>query len=192
MVKLVFKMPKLVFKTPTFLARTWLSHKKNLLKAIIKALSGGIRFGHVVGYSSPWIGCREGAGANLRIPRFLFVFGDAGHAECVDAGGVTVAVAVVPVLGPVPSRPHVDGTKTTASLERDIRLFSYHVFAKINNDWFASRTTVVSHQSESVSSKWELPVLAPSSLELWRKERAKRQLSFWLIAKVFTCSSDLQ
>ena len=62
------------------------------------------------------------------------MFRDAGHAECVDAGGVTVAVAVVPVLGPVPSRPHVDGTKTTASLERDIRLFSYHVFAKINND----------------------------------------------------------
>ena len=62
------------------------------------------------------------------------MFRDAGHAECVDAGGVTVAVAVVPVLGPVPGRPHVDGTKTTASLERDIRLFSYHVFAKINND----------------------------------------------------------
>ena len=48
------------------------------------------------------------------------MFRDAGHAECVDAGGVTVAVAVVPVLGPVPSRPHVDGTKTTASLDRDI------------------------------------------------------------------------
>ena len=32
---------------------------------------------------------------------------------------------------------------------------------------------------ESFSSKWELPCLPPSSLELWRKERAKRQLSFW-------------
>ena len=38
---------------------------------------------------------------------------------------------------------------------------------------------MVSYQSESVSSKWELPFLPPSSLELWRKERAKRQLSFW-------------
>ena len=40
-------------------------------------------------------------------------------------------------------------------------------------------TTVMSYQNESVSSKWELPFLPPSSLELWRKERAKRQLSFW-------------
>ena len=39
--------------------------------------------------------------------------------------------------------------------------------------------TVVSYQNESFSSKWELPCLSPSSLELWRKERARRQLSFW-------------
>ena len=30
-----------------------------------------------------------------------------------------------------------------------------------------------------VLSKWELPPLPPSFLELWRKERASRQLSFW-------------
>ena len=29
------------------------------------------------------------------------------------------------------------------------------------------------------SSKWELPCLPPSSLELWRREKASRQLSFW-------------
>ena len=39
--------------------------------------------------------------------------------------------------------------------------------------------TVVSYQNESFSSKWELPCLPPSSLELWRRERASRQLSFW-------------
>ena len=31
----------------------------------------------------------------------------------------------------------------------------------------------------SVLSKWELPCLPPSSLELWRRERASKQLSFW-------------
>ena len=36
--------------------------------------------------------------------------------------------------------------------------------------------TVVSYQNESFSSKWELPFLPPSSLELWRKERARRPL----------------
>ena len=54
--------------------------------------------------------------------------------------------------------------------------------------WFLVRTifrilvkwsTVVSYQNESFSSKWELPCLPPSFLELWRKERARRQLSFW-------------
>ena len=35
------------------------------------------------------------------------------------------------------------------------------------------------HQNESFSLKWELPCLPPSSLELWRRERASRQLSFW-------------
>ena len=35
-------------------------------------------------------------------------------------------------------------------------------------------TNVVSYQSESFSSKWELPFLPPSSLKLWRKERAKQ------------------
>ena len=39
--------------------------------------------------------------------------------------------------------------------------------------------TVVSYQNESFSSKWELPCLPPSSLELWRRERASRKLSFW-------------
>ena len=39
--------------------------------------------------------------------------------------------------------------------------------------------TVVSYQNDSFSSKVELPCLPPSSLELWRKERAKKQLSFW-------------
>ena len=39
--------------------------------------------------------------------------------------------------------------------------------------------TVVSYQNESFSSKWELPCLSPFSLELWRRERASRQLSFW-------------
>ena len=34
--------------------------------------------------------------------------------------------------------------------------------------------TVVSYQNESFSSKWELPFLPPSSLELWRKERARK------------------
>ena len=33
---------------------------------------------------------------------------------------------------------------------------------------------VVSYQSERFSSKWELPFLHPSSLELWRKERARK------------------
>ena len=33
--------------------------------------------------------------------------------------------------------------------------------------------------NESFPSKWELPCLPPSSLELWRKERARGQLSFW-------------
>ena len=33
---------------------------------------------------------------------------------------------------------------------------------------------MVSYQSESFSSKWELLSLPPSSLELWRKERAKK------------------
>ena len=41
------------------------------------------------------------------------------------------------------------------------------------------RHTVVSYQNESFSSKWELPCLPPSSLELWRRERESRQLSFW-------------
>ena len=49
-------------------------------------------------------------------------------------------------------------------------------------------TTVVSYQNESFSSKWEQPLLLPSSLELWRKERAekaaliliKKTLSIWL------------
>ena len=39
--------------------------------------------------------------------------------------------------------------------------------------------TIVSYQNESFSSKWDLPCLPPSSLELWRRERASRQLSFW-------------
>ena len=39
--------------------------------------------------------------------------------------------------------------------------------------------TVVTYQNESFSSKWELPCLPPFSLELWRKDRARRQLSFW-------------
>ena len=43
----------------------------------------------------------------------------------------------------------------------------------------SAKCTVVSYQNESFSSKWELPCLPPSSLELWRKERASRQLSFW-------------
>ena len=34
--------------------------------------------------------------------------------------------------------------------------------------------TVVSYQSERFSSKWELPFLPPSSLELWREERARK------------------
>ena len=34
--------------------------------------------------------------------------------------------------------------------------------------------TVVSCQIVSVSSKWELPLLPPSSLKLWRKNRAKK------------------
>ena len=38
--------------------------------------------------------------------------------------------------------------------------------------------TVVSYQNESFPSKWELPCLPPSSLELWKRERASRQLSF--------------
>ena len=42
------------------------------------------------------------------------------------------------------------------------------------------RATVLSYQNESFSSKWELPRLPPSSLELWRRERASMQLSFWL------------
>ena len=33
---------------------------------------------------------------------------------------------------------------------------------------------MVSYQSERFSSKWELPFLPPSSLELWRKERARK------------------
>ena len=37
---------------------------------------------------------------------------------------------------------------------------------------FSLLDTVVSYQNESFSSKWELPLLPPSSLELWRKERA--------------------
>ena len=36
----------------------------------------------------------------------------------------------------------------------------------------------MSYQNEIFSSKWELPSLPPSSLELWRKERARRHLSF--------------
>ena len=39
--------------------------------------------------------------------------------------------------------------------------------------------TVVSYQIESFSSKWVLPCLPPSSLELWWRERASRQISFW-------------
>ena len=42
-----------------------------------------------------------------------------------------------------------------------------------------AKNTVMSYQNKSVSSKWELPSLPQSSLELWRKERARRQLSFW-------------
>ena len=41
------------------------------------------------------------------------------------------------------------------------------------------RNTVVSYQNECFSSKSELPCLPPSSLELWRRERASKQLSFW-------------
>ena len=40
-------------------------------------------------------------------------------------------------------------------------------------------STVVSYQNESFSSKWEQPCLPPSSLQLWRSERASRHLSFW-------------
>ena len=36
------------------------------------------------------------------------------------------------------------------------------------------KDTVVSYQSERFSSKWELPFLPPSSLEWWRKERARK------------------
>ena len=32
----------------------------------------------------------------------------------------------------------------------------------------------MSYQSERFSSKWELPFLPPSSLEVWRKERARK------------------
>ena len=39
--------------------------------------------------------------------------------------------------------------------------------------------TVVFYQIESVRSKWELPMLPPSSLEVWRKKRAKLQLLSW-------------
>ena len=39
--------------------------------------------------------------------------------------------------------------------------------------------TVVSYQNESFPSKWELPCLPPSSIELWRRERESMQLSLW-------------
>ena len=51
------------------------------------------------------------------------------------------------------------------------------LFSTDENVWSWSR--LVSYQSEIVSSKWELPFLPPSSLELLRKERAWRHLSFW-------------
>ena len=44
---------------------------------------------------------------------------------------------------------------------------------------FPLKLTVVSYQNGNFSSKLELPCLPPSSLELWRRERASRQLSFW-------------
>ena len=44
---------------------------------------------------------------------------------------------------------------------------------------FFKSITVVSYQNESFASKWELPCLPPSSLELCRREIASRQLSFW-------------
>ena len=40
--------------------------------------------------------------------------------------------------------------------------------------WKPKSSTAVSYQNESFSSKWELSVLPPSSLELWRKERARK------------------
>ena len=49
-----------------------------------------------------------------------------------------------------------------------------HEIQAVFLQWF-KRTTVVSYQSEiQFSLKWELPLLPPSSLELWRKERARR------------------
>ena len=45
--------------------------------------------------------------------------------------------------------------------------------------WGAEALHVVSYQNESFSSKQELPCLPPSSLDLWRRKRASRQLSFW-------------
>ena len=53
-------------------------------------------------------------------------------------------------------------------------------------------TKVVSYQSEIFSSKWELPFLPPSSLELWKKERAKRHFDRtlrYLLLKMFKCKS---
>ena len=43
----------------------------------------------------------------------------------------------------------------------------------------------MSYQNESFSSKWELPCLPPSSLKLWRRERASKQLSFWRETLIF-------
>jgi len=44
------------------------------------------------------------------------VFSQAGHGQGVNARSISVAVAVVPVLGPVASSPHVNGTQSSSTL----------------------------------------------------------------------------
>ena len=50
---------------------------------------------------------------------------------------------------------------------------------KSNSGHFHAERHAERYQNESFSSKWELLCLPPSSIELWRRERASRQLSFW-------------
>ena len=60
--------------------------------------------------------------------------------------------------------------RTTSELRYGWTYFSDY----FQTEHFTRKVTVVSYQNESFSSKWELPFLPPSSLELWRKERARK------------------
>ena len=64
------------------------------------------------------VGGGQGGGAGLAVPGHVTVLGGAADGQGVDAVGVAVAVAAVPLPSAVTRRPHEDGAQPAATLHR--------------------------------------------------------------------------